>query len=327
MRSSNYELCRICCMFLIVLLHTTYASFGWPDNSNINYLVIVFSSMSIFGVDVFILLTGYFSVKFKKQSFMNLLFICFFSGGVNLIIRLLSYQDLSINNLFFISQSSWYIPMYIGLLIISPILNRYIDNSEKQELLYVIMLILAYNVYFEFFPHKGVNAPGFHSGLSLIWFMVAYLVGRYLKLYGLPNWISKHSLICCVLSIICIAFSQILIYKVAHPELIPYFLGQNNPLVLFAAISFITCFSKLNIQSVKINYFAQSTLSVLLIHNSTAVMPLTSNFFIALYSSETNMFLKILIWFMLVTAIYIICVLIDQIRIIIFNRLIKPIII
>lgn len=323
MRQSNFELCRICSMLLIVLLHTTFVSFSWPEDTTINWFITVFSSFAIVGVDVFILLSGFFSVKYKNLSFINLLFICFFACVANAIICLVSGQSLTINNLFFISQSNWYVIMYIGLLAFAPVLNKFVDTANKREFLIVIIALLIYNVYFEFFPRRGICSPQFHWGLSLIWFLVAYLIGRYIKIYDVPAHWKRYAIFYYLLTVVILIFSQIVLIKSNHPELVQYFLGQNNPIVLFGAISFLLIFSHFSFQSRIVNRIASSTLMVLLIHNSSIVMPITSKWFRYLYGSDFNTFTTIVLWLCLVLLIYICCTLIDQLRIEIFRVITK----
>ena len=74
-RQSNIELCRILSIVLVILVHTTFQSLG-ADCSSLGILML--AAFSIIGVDVFVLITGYFSAEPKKNSLANLLFICFF---------------------------------------------------------------------------------------------------------------------------------------------------------------------------------------------------------------------------------------------------------
>ena len=73
-RWSNIELCRLASIFLVMLVHTVGKSLG----NDVVFGVHLLKGFSIIGVNVFILITGYFSATPKKTSLVNLAFICFF---------------------------------------------------------------------------------------------------------------------------------------------------------------------------------------------------------------------------------------------------------
>lgn len=76
-RQSNIELCRLISILLVMVLHTTYQSLGFDVSLAINLV----EGFTLIGVNVFIMITGYFSATPKKISLLNLAFICFFLGG------------------------------------------------------------------------------------------------------------------------------------------------------------------------------------------------------------------------------------------------------
>lgn len=76
-RQSNIELCRIAAILLVLIVHTTRRSLG----NDVSFGILLLSGFSIIGVNVFVLITGYFSARPKKLSLANLLFICFFLDG------------------------------------------------------------------------------------------------------------------------------------------------------------------------------------------------------------------------------------------------------
>ena len=307
-------------MLLIVLLHTTYASFGYPDTLNqTNILILIFSSLSIYAVDVFILISGYFGVKPKKKSIVNLLFICFFACICRIIVDLF-FGNFSLSKLLFISRSNWFIISYLGLLIVSPILNTYIELASKKQFAILISGFFCYTIYFSIFPRQADIEPGFNNGCSLIWFIEVYLIGRYLKLYGLPVILRKYSAILLALSIIVIFLGQIAFVKLGYINRLAWWGAQNQPLVLLAALSLFAQFFRINITSNCVNWIAQSTLMVLLIHSPV----LTKNYFNFISTKYSdNLLFVALLWIVGVCLIYCICTIVDQIRLIIYKKLIE----
>lgn len=131
MRQSNIELCRLASILLVMLVHTTFATFGWDVQSLGIQLLAAFS---IIGVNVFVLITGYFSATLKKTSLINLAFICFFWMIVKVLCRYGFGEPVGLTKLFFFTSSNWFIPCYIGLLFLTPILNTFCNTVNKKTL-------------------------------------------------------------------------------------------------------------------------------------------------------------------------------------------------
>lgn len=96
-RQSNIELCRLASILLVMLVHTTHQSLG----NDMALGALMLEGFSIIGVNVFILITGYFSATPKKTSLINLAFICLFWMVIKVICRYVFNQPLSVKYVFF----------------------------------------------------------------------------------------------------------------------------------------------------------------------------------------------------------------------------------
>ena len=128
MRQSNIELCRLASILLVMLVYTTSLSLG----TDINYGARLLEAFSIIGVNVFILITGYFSATPKKSSLFNLAFICLFWMIIKIIARVVFKQPLEYKSVFFLTSSNWFIVSYMGLLFMTPVLNSFCKTSNMQ---------------------------------------------------------------------------------------------------------------------------------------------------------------------------------------------------
>jgi len=315
-RQSNIELARVISIMLIVLLHSTYVSFGYPTEIKDNILVLLFSSISIFGVDVFLLISGYFSIKPKKSSIFNILFICLFASFFRCIIDYFVKGEIDIRNIFFISRSNWFIVSYIGLLILSPILNSYIEKVTKKHLQILIIAFYIFSFYFSLFPKLADIEPGFNYGCSVLWFIEMYLIGRYLNKFGIPHVIRKYAFIFFVICVLFVFSGQIALIQLGLEKL-SWFGAQNQPIVLLAALCFFTLFTKIDIKSGFVNRIAQSTLAVLLLHSPN----MTKGYFNYI-NGEYNLLTAGFLWIVGVIVIYFVCTSVDQIRIFVYNKFI-----
>lgn len=128
------ELCRFISILLIVMLHSGFQTFGVPTNlSQTSVPLLLMQAFCNVGVNVFILLTGFYSARLKTKSFVNLAYICFFYAVVAICIGLLSNQPIPFSKVLFITKSNWFIPSYLCLLAVAPFINKACDNMTRKE--------------------------------------------------------------------------------------------------------------------------------------------------------------------------------------------------
>lgn len=132
-RQSNIELCRIVSILLVMILHSTYNAVIVMGGGN--FLLYYISALSIIGVNVFVMITGYFSTTPKKTSLINLTFICLFWAIVKAITHLFLGLKNSYADILFLTNANWFIPCYIGLIFMAPIFNAYCEKASKKQLL------------------------------------------------------------------------------------------------------------------------------------------------------------------------------------------------
>lgn len=176
-----------------------------------------------------------------------------------------------------------------------------------------------------------VAEPGINHGYSVLSFAVLYLFGRYIKLYGLPKWIKNFSF-CLYLGIsLLLGFTSFLLFKKSDvfgisPSFYTRVYDYVNPLVIFSSVCFFQTFEKIEIKSRIINYISRSTLAVLLVHGAAVINPPMIQYFKSLienYSEKT--ILLSLFWLVGILGIFVISVLIDQIRIYSYKLIVLPI--
>lgn len=320
MRQSNIELCRIITMMLVLTVHSSFATFGGPAEWDKPYYgLIVAQCLSVVGVNVFVLISGYFSIKLKKQSLLRLLFCCLFYAIVSSVYSFFNHS-FSFRHLLFVSEANWFIAAYIGLMLLSPILNAFLDNSSKKELGLMIVILLLFQTWYEFVPKL---IPDFHAGYSILSFCILYLIARYLKLYINKVACLKKCFICYITISIFLALSIVGVYASGYK--VDYLCGSllkyNQPIVIFSSVCLFVFFASIKIPYKSyINHIAKSCIAVLLIHTSYAFNPCFSEIFRKIYNYTSGL-ITVLIWILAVIIIFITCAVFDQIRIIIENRI------
>lgn len=191
-RQSNIELLRIISMFLVVVFHANFSSIGYPSANEFvlrplsTGVQIFLAQSSIICVNLFVLISGWFGIHVRLKSLVSFLFQwLFFSIILLLCYPLLQGDNIpSITKLFYdiISMNRlWFVPSYLGLYLLSPVLNAFVELSTKLQ--FKIVLIAFFS--FEFIIGWLLNGANgiFMGGASPLSFVGLYLLARYMRLY------------------------------------------------------------------------------------------------------------------------------------------------
>lgn len=315
-RQSNFELCRLVSILLVMFLHTTQQSLG----NDVSFGVQLLEGFTIIGVNVFVMITGYFSATPKKTSLLNIAFICLFWMIVKTVCGYALHQGFDFKNLFFITSSNWFIASYITLLFFTPILNVFCEKAGKKLLYGVVIALLALEIWFDLLPPYPEVGLGSQYGYSVFSFAVFYLLARAIRLYGLPGWFKKLSLliyIICSVSMACMAY---ILVHTGHIGSVGLVYAYTNPLVILSSVAFLMMFERMNIQSGFINYLAKSTLACLLGH--TAIFSVYTEQFRYLYEHFSGVGI-VAYWVLAVVLVFVASIIIDQLRLLIWNPMNK----
>lgn len=272
------------------------------------------------GINCFVLITGYFMCKssISVKKFLKLILEwMFYRYLIYLIFLIAGYEHFSVKNIILtivpITRiDTNFIACFVVFWLFIPFLNKLVHNlKEKQHL---ELLCLCFFIYVILGTFKQVTMN------YVSWFIVLYFISSYLRLYP-KKCFSKISLwgvlfffsiiISGVSVVLCVWFGVKMNRNMAY-----YFVTDSNAfLALFVGICGFMFFKNLKINYNKvINTIAASTFGVLLIHANSDTMrkflwedliDFTGHY----YSS------RMLIYFIgSIIAIFIICVIIDQVR-------------
>lgn len=315
-RQSNIELCRLASILLVMLVHTTQQSLGCEMSLG----ALLLEGFSIIGVNVFILITGYFSAAPKKTSLINLAFICLFWMMIKVVCRFEFNQPLGVKYAFFITSSNWFIASYIGLLFLTPMLNVFC-NTVRNRVLWgggVIALIII-ELWFDWLPPRPLVRIGAQNGYSVLSFAILYLLSRAIKLYGLPQWIKKYSPLIYIGCSCGLGLAAYIGALLGH-DVIAFCFSYNNPMVILSSVAFLMMFEQLHIQSELINHLAKSTLAVLLGHS--AIFFLYTKQFKYLYDHFSG-WQVVGYWALAIIIVFCASIAIDQLRLLLYKPIEK----
>lgn len=331
LRQSNFELLRIVSMMLVLLCHyvptrelgiITSSSFALVDGWSENLIVLAnlgMRSLSIVCVHCFILISGWFGIKFKIKSLTNLLFQMLFWCIACIAIAIIITGDLSplpsVKTFFSTIVYGWFPESYLILFFVSPILNAFINSCNEKEL-------GRYIIYFYILSTIGGYLLGWYeykAGMSALSLCGLYLIGAYLKRSSLKIFSlqAKYDMMIYLgLGFMMVVLNLVLLRIGISSS--PY--GYLNPIVILMAIYLFLFFKKLEIKHNKIiNFFSASAFSVYLFHCNIYLGDKISGMWRDI-NLHFGVFSSILVAIVSFVLIYLFCTMIDQIRIWVYNR-------
>lgn len=332
-RQSNFELLRIFAMLMIVAHHFSVHS-GFDFNSSdfllINKLWIIFIQIGgKIGVDVFVLISGYFLItaKLPKKNKAIKLWLQIFSYSFLLfwIFTLTGLQPYSTRELIYhcfpiIFGKWWFASSYFILYLVAPYLNKMLNSLDKNS--YKKMLLLFGILWCVVPTLTGWTV----ESNNLLWFIFLYSLAGYIRIYGVN--IKASGFMCILLSFCVTIFTFLAVaacnyYSNRVPFLRDYttwFYDMNSLFILLISALLFIGFSKLNIKANRIiNVIASATFGVYLIHDNRYVRAiLWSRIFHTTAYSNRLMLIPYSIF--VICAIFVICTIIELVRIYVFEK-------
>lgn len=331
-RQSNLELLRILCMFGVLIVHADFGVLDTPTKSELTVSSLycisrsLIESFAVVSVNTFVLLSGWFGIKFNWQGLAKLLFQCFFFFfliyGLLLLTKEQSFSIEGLKKCLMLTNNVWFVKCYVGLYIISPVLNSFVNHADKKMFKMVLILFFVFqSVYGWFFIAQDYILNGYSA-----WsFMGLYLLARYVRIHSPKYSMMNHRkdiMIYFMLSLL----SGILMLFFVYLDKFTYFvlfMQYSSPLVIAASLFLLLYFSKLRIQSRTINWIAASCFAVYLSHFylfSMYMRPLIQN----IYHNNTGGVILFKIVFAL-AIFYVMAILVDKLRIFVWEKIVlKP---
>lgn len=263
-RLINIELLRIISMFFIILMHSY--DFGMKEaivsyHFNPEYFNIYIKPLTVIAVNCFVIISGFFSIKFSVRGIMRFWFTCFFYS----ILLYLIYGSINgfqlkefVKACLPITKNGtlWFVKAYFILYVISPFINNYIEKHTSKGHLYGFLALTFLNVIFGFCLNDSFNALGFNYN-QLIYI---YYIGRMINIYydNFNNYYKYIPKIFVVNLILMMALSYCNLFSFSY----------NNPLIIISTVCFFCIFLRIKVNSRYIEYLAKGTFGVYIIHEN-----------------------------------------------------------
>lgn len=272
-RNSNVEMLRLVSMFMILILHADYYSLGFPKYADFvaspvpTFFRSFFESVSLVSVNLFVLISGWYGIKFKGAGLVKLIFQSVFIIGLVYSIGIaLGFAEFSADGIlqcFLTTNGAWFVRAYIGLWIFSPILNKFVEDADKRTFTLVLASFYVFQTLYGFYPYR---ANFIADGYSTFSFVGLYLLAQYVRKYQPGIYERPEAWLMASLAIYVVGNFLITIYA-TDLEIVDLSILYTNPLCVLVALSMLLVTVKMEPTfSRVVNYIASSAFVVYLIH-------------------------------------------------------------
>ncbi len=178
-RQSNLELLRIVAMFYIVLYHLICNCALVAANG---FLYELSTLMLHIGVICFMLISGWFGVRFSWKGLLRLVLMCLACNTlVYIVLWAVGKMPFTLETIVTAAtplahNAWWYFSIYVIFYLISPLLNAFLDKSTFQQKLIMLFALGIITFYFGWWANLGWTKGGKH----VMNFAFVYVLGHIL---------------------------------------------------------------------------------------------------------------------------------------------------
>ena len=329
-RNYGIDLLRMVAMFMVGILHTLGQGgvIARAYAGTAQYTIAWFLELAAFGaVNLYALISGYVGInsKFRASNLAVLwLQVFLYSFGIAVLTAIVKPEICSGADLIeyafpVITKKYWYFSAYVCLFLFMPLLNAGVNALEKKPLRRVVIaMFLVFSIVASIGREATYDTFILVAGYSGLWLMILYVIGGYIRKYGMWEKVPQPALLAIYLG--CTVLSYL--FKRYLPGT-KFPASYISPLVLLGSIALLLFFSRLrcgNIAKKIIALFAPAAFGVYIIH----VHPLIWEHIMKDRFAFVAKMHPLVMWLVVLLcafAIYLVCSLIDLLRHLIFKLL------
>lgn len=335
-RNATVELLRIVSMLMIITLHAAGKSNmlgNYFGSGKAVYIVSwVLEAFAIFGLNMYILIAGYFMVdgNFKTGRFLSIILTILFYSTVILLLGFIGIIPMENMGTYEYLQcllplhmeTYWYCTAYVIAYLLMPVLARGVKAMSKKALGATIILLLIFESLFKSVLPVRLEADD--KGYSALWFITLFLVAAYIRLYGIRFFNNvKRGIITYVVCAVLIALEefalQFVYVKFGRLELLDAVsIEYNHIFLVIGSIGLFTAF--INAKPIEgavtkaIMFFSTGAFGVYLIHEHILLRYQWQKWFGIDKLADKSVLLYLPTVLIAVIAVFVIGVLIDKVR-------------
>ncbi len=315
-RQSGVELLRVIAIFMVLVCHANARVLGLPSPQDFVYspsssvVRMLFGCVGEGGVNIFVMISGWFGIHAKPRGLAKLLFQVFFLlWGIYAVFLLTGHATLNSHDIkvcLALTEEYWFVMAYIGLYILSPVLNAFVEKATRHE----FQMVLAAFYVFQCYYCWASGAYDYYCGYSVTFFCGLYLTARYFRLYSVRLLSSHGTAVFFVCLLIVTVISVVAMARLGNGARM---MRYDNPLVIISSLGLLSTFAHMRFHSRVVNGLATACFAVYIIHFD----PLVFHYFAWavrwIYLSTSGLLTVVGIGAFLV-LVFLACWLIDRVR-------------
>lgn len=316
LRQSGIELLRIVAIVMVLVCHANARVLGLPSRAEVfsvpapSIARMLFGAMAVYGVNIFVMISGWFGIHAKPKGLAKLLFeVLFLLWGIYAVFLLTGNATFNMHDIkvcLALTDEYWFVMAYVGLYIFSPVLNAFVEKASKRELQLLLVGFYVFQCYYCW----ASGTLDYFSGYSIAFFFGLYLTARYFRLYPV-RILSRHGGLVYVASLAVVTtVSVVALVLVGNWARM---LRYDNPLVIVGAIGLLNAFSHLRFHSRLVNSLATACFAVYIIHFDPLVFHYFAMAVKSIYNSTSGL-VTVAAISMFFVAVFLACWLIDRVR-------------
>ena len=323
-RDSNMELLRIVAMLLIMVVHANFRALPKPDavaiaaNPSSAFLQFMAEGFSIVGVNVFVMLSGWYGIRPRMVRFAELVFQLLFFGVVCMGIEWIVTGQMppkSISTIMLLNPGNyWFVKTYIALYLFSPVLNSFVEYASRRQFEYTLTSVFGFVFLYGWLTEA---TDWLRAGYSLPWFVSLYLLARYMRVHR--PWVTRfRRAIDLGIYLGTAVFLTVAVFVLRHYNLGGMLYFYTSPVVVIGAMYLLLFFSKLKLKSAFINWVAISSLAIYLTHSSSFLAKYYDGSIRQWFYGESRM-VFIAYAVVLIIAVFVGSILLDKVRLVLWR--------
>ncbi len=281
-------------------------------------------SFTIVAVNVFILISGYFGIRFSFNKLGKIGFEVLFYSLVYVVIFIIP-RGIDRNSLsFFLPITSdilWFVGAYFVLVVCSPFLNRALLSLDvKQHRVLVIVGVLLFYIWPTVSYLFNFRQVVDDAGYGPVNFIMLYIIGRYIrrrcdqKLSIVQSWV-KWSSVYLLSSLSLFLFQSLYSHLLGFSFTSLY--SYNTLFVLLGAVALFMAFYNIRINSAIINNLAKNCFAAYVLHTIFPIL-------VPLIDHQNGFMISHMVFIPLILlldgiVIYLLCVFVESLRVRLMN--------
>ena len=338
-RNYGIDSLRIVSMFMIVMLHVLGAG-GILSHTVYGtsryYVFWGIENLILCAVNCYALISGYVGVysKFKPKNIVMLwLQVEFFSLGIALILYFMfpgvfGLRDIVKSALPVICERYWYFTAYFAMFFFMPFMNRFVCSTPKESLKKFFIAVFVLLSVLPTMADKDVFYT--MNGYSALWLMVMYILGAYIRHYG----VLQQKRVCFYLGVFGLAIACNWIAKFGLAAISVRILGNESvhtnilleytaPTIIVASVMLLCLFSRLKLNRFwlfLVKFLSPLTFGVYLVHMQPMIWAFLGDSPLA-WLVELPLHAMIVRFALLVVLIYLVSSMLEWLRRLLFGLL------